>query len=351
MITLQPGYFQRVRKLSPTRLWINNPTRQETDRAIAAGAISCTTNPTYCMKMLQKDTAYAMNVVDEVVREVQDDNAAADLIQQKLVKPILDKFLPLYERSSGLQGFVSIQGDPFQDENPDHIIDEALRYRKLGKNFIAKIPATKAGLQALEALIPENIPTIATEVMAVSQAIATCEMYQRASNACGKHPPFYLTHITGIFDEYLQGVVARSKIEIPRDVLWQAGCIVARRQYKIFKERGYPGIMLGGGARGLHHFTEMVGSEMHITINWEGAADKLIEMDPPVVYRMDTPAPQHIIDELLEKVPDFCRAYVENALRITEFKDFGPVDFFRQSFIKGWSYLLDRVKERRQKIA
>ena len=45
----------------------------------------------------------------------------------------------------------------------------------------------------------------------------------------GKHPPFYLTHITGIFDEHLKNVVKREGINISPDVLWQAGCIVARR--------------------------------------------------------------------------------------------------------------------------
>jgi len=105
--------------------------------------------------------------------------------------------------------------------------------------------------------------------------------------------------------------------------------------------------MLGGGARGLHHFTELVGSEMHITINWKGTADRLVESDPPVVYRIDTPAPQYVVDRLME-IPDFRRAYLEDGLTVDEFKDFGPVVLFRNSFLKGWSFLLDKIKERRK---
>lgn len=350
---MNEGYFHRVTEQTPTRLWINNPTLTEADKAIAAGAISCTTNPTYASKELQREESrdYALNVVDEAIKETDENDEAADLVQQRLAKRILDKFLPLYEQNPNQQGFVSIQGNPLRDEDPKHIIDEALRYRKLGKNFITKIPVTEAGLIALEALIPEDLPMIATEVMGIAQAVSTCEMYQCVSKECGKYPPFYLTHITGIFDEYLKNVVTRDEIDISPDLLWQAGCIVARKQYKIFKERGYPGIILGGGARGLHHFTEMVGSEMHITINWKGCADKLIEVDPPVVYRIDTPAPQYVIDELLEKIPDFRKAYLEDGLTIQEFKDFGPVDFFRSMFVKGWDYLLNTVKERRAEAA
>ena len=105
--------------------------------------------------------------------------------------------------------------------------------------------------------------------------------------------------------------------------------------------------MLGGGARGLHHFTEMVGADMHITINWKGTADRLIESNPPVIYRIDTPAPQHIIDELMEKIPDFQKAYTDEGLTVEEFAQFGPVDLFRSSFVKGWDSLLKAIKRRR----
>ena len=349
---MEENYFLKVKELSPTRFWINNPTPVDADKAIMAGAISCTTNPTYAMKQILKEDEkdYVLNVVDEVIKDVKDDNEACDLIQQKLVKRILNKFLPLYEKNPGKEGFVSIQGNPFTDDDADHIVEEALQYRKLGKNFIAKIPATKAGLTAIEKLIPENIPIIITEVMGIAQAIYACEMYERVSRECGKYPPFYLTHITGILDDHLRNVVKRDNIDISPDILWQAGCIVARKQYKIFKERKYLGVMLGGGARGLHHFTEMVGSEMHVTINWTGTADRLIEANPPVMYRMFNPVPQKVVDELLEKIPDFRRAYMEDGLTVDEFKDFGPVVLFRDSFLKGWTYMLKIIQERRKKI-
>ncbi|MGB2783752.1 MAG: hypothetical protein WBC45_07410, partial [Atribacterota bacterium] len=76
----------------------------------------------------------------------------------------------------------------------------------------------------------------------------------------------------------------------------------------------------------------------------------LIEADPPVVYRMFNPAPQKVVDELLEKIPDFRRAYMEEGLSVDEFENFGPVTLFRDSFLKGWTYMLEKIKERRKKI-
>ncbi len=347
---MERQYFHRVNKLSPTRLWINNPKPEEARMAISAGAINCTTNPTYSIKVINNEVTKeaALKIVNDAILETENNSQAADLVQQKLVKHIMDIFLPLYEKNPGKEGLVSIQGNPFTDHDANQIVDEAISYRRLGKNFIAKIPATKAGIAALEALIPEDIPMIATEVMAIPQAIEVCNMYQRVSKQCKKYPPFFLTHITGIFDEHLKNVVAQDNIDIEPDILWQAGCIVARKQYKIFKDNNYPGIMLGGGARGLHHFTEMVGSDMHVTINWKGTADKLIELNPPVVYRMDTPTPQFVIDELLEKIPDFRKAYLDDDLSIDEFKNFGPVALFRNMFVKGWTDLEQVIAKQRK---
>lgn len=345
---MEKGYFYRVNQQTENRFWINNPTPSEAEKAIEAGAISCTTNPTYVSKQIKTESEhdYCLQIIDEVIKETKDSKKAAALVQRRLVKRILDKFLPLYEKNLGQFGFVSIQGDPYADEDPNSIISEALEDLKLKKNVIAKIPVTEAGLKAFETLIEMDIPIIATEVMAVSQAIYVWELYQRVSKKTGKTPPFFTTHITGIFDDHLKNVVARDGIKISKDLLWQAGCIVARKQYKILKERKYPGLMLGGGARGLHHFTEMIGSDMHITINWKGTADKLLETDPPVVYRMDTPAPDYVIDELLEKIPDFAKAYLQDGLEVSEFKDFGPVVLFRNSFTEGWDYLVRTIEER-----
>lgn len=342
------GYFQRVTQQSPTRLWINNPTREEAKKALAAGAISCTTNPTYTVKMLQQESerSEVFAIIDQVLANIDDDSRAAAEIQRQVIKPLMEMFKPLFIMDQQ-QGFVSIQGDPFAEDEYLNIIDATLADRALGGNVIAKIPVTAAGLKAIEYLIGENVPIIATEVMAIAQAVAVCELYERTCQKVNKRPPFYVTHITGIFDEYLHNLAQLGQLDIAPDILWQAGTIVARKQYRILKERGYQVTMLGGGARGLHHFTEMVGGDVHVTINWRGAAEELLTQDPPVVYRMDTPIPEYAVEALL-KIPEFRMAFEEDGLVVEEFADFGPVRFFRDSFEAGWSFLLGTLRERRK---
>jgi transaldolase len=346
------NYFLRVTQQTPTEFWINNPTRAQADMAIPLAASGCTNNPSYSQKMVDHPTegVYAGKILDETLKEVNDDWQAVAELQRRLVKPIAEKFMPIYQKHAGSKGFVSIQGDPIHEEDPDVIIREALENRKVSPNICCKIPTTQAGLQAMEYLISQDVPLNATEIYAIRQAVVLCETYQRASRKYGKAPQLYISHIAGIYDDYLQNLVKKEAIQISPDVLWQAGLAVARKLYQIMEERHYPGIFVAGGARGLHHFTEMVGGKVCCTINWEGTADKLIEQNPPVVYRLFNPIPQKVIDELNEKLPDFKRGYLEDGLEVEEFEAFGPVNLFRSIFINSWKRVLDLVRARQKTL-
>lgn len=345
-------YFIRVTRQTPTMFWINNPTRNHADWALEHGALGCTNNPSYTQKMIDhpEEGEYALKLLDEAIRENDDVNRIAEEFQRKMVKPIADKFMPLFEKSGGKHGYVSIQGDPINEDDPEVVIRDARLNHKLSPNICCKIPTTTSGLIAMETMIEEDIPINATEIFGVSQFEAICETYQRISKKNGRAPMFYMSHIAGIYDDYLRNYVKENDVDISPDVLQQAGLAVARKIYQLMIEREYPCVFIGGGARGLHHFTEMVGAKACITINWEGTADKLLEQNPSVVYRIFNPVPQKVIDELMEKLPDFRRGYLSDGLEPEEFEQFGPVELFRSSFIKSWKRALELIRERRAVI-
>jgi transaldolase len=332
--------------------WINNPTRRQADMAIEHGALGCTNNPSYTQKMLDhpEEREYALKLLDEAIRETSNEFDTAEVFQRKMVKPIAEKFMLLYQRSGGQHGYVSIQGDPINEDDPDVVIRDARINSKLSPNICCKIPTTTSGLKAMEIMIEENIPINATEIFGVSQFVAICETYQRVSAQTGHKPMFYMSHIAGIYDDHFKNYVKEHDVQISPDVLHQAGLAVARKVYQLMMEQNYPCVFIGGGARGLHHFTEMVGGKVCITINWEGTADQLIAQDPPVVYRLFNPVPQKVIDELLEKLPDFKRGYLPDGLEPEEFEHFGPVQLFRGSFVKSWKMVLEMIRARRAEL-
>jgi len=342
-------YFHRVTSQTPTMFWVNNPTRTQADLALEHGALGCTNNPSYTQKMLvhPEEAEYTKQILADVLNEIDDDRQAAIEFQARMVKPVAHKFMPLYEQSEGVHGFVSIQGDPFADDNPQDIIKQALDNRKVSPNICCKIPLTEPGLEAIEELIPQNVPMNSTEIFGVSQMVAMAETYEKVARESGKWPMMYMSHIAGIYDDYLQTYVKENDVQISPDVLHQAGLAVARKVYKIMTERAYKCTFIGGGARGLHHFTEMVGGRVVVTINWQGTADKLLQQNPPVMYRLFNSVPDKVIDELMEKLPDFKRGYLEGGLSVAEFEDFGPVQLFKSAFTNSWRHVLDIIKKQR----
>ncbi len=276
-------YFKRVKELSPTRFWINNVTRNQAEWAIDAGASGCTQNPSYTYKMMVNDEAkdYIAEKMDRIIKEEKDDNEVQVILQRELVAEIAEKFMPMYEATGGKEGYVSIQGDPFK-EDKETIIRYARFNREVSPNIMAKIPATEEGFAAIEVLLKEGVPVNATEVMALKQALDLVEIYQRVTREMAQPPKMYISHIAGIFDEYIANQVKENVVDIQEDIIMQAGVTVARKMHQAVREKTSEVGFIGGGARGLHHFTDFVGSDFCVTINWEGTADKLLEQNPPV---------------------------------------------------------------------
>lgn len=346
------SYFHRVRESTATKMWINNVTRDEAQLAIDAGACGCTQNPSYTWKMLTHpdEKEHALHLLDETLRETDDDNEVVCRLQRKLITEIAGVFMQVYEKTNGEHGYVSIQGDPIHEEDPDVIIAEGRKNREISPNMMIKIPATDAGLKAMGVLIEENTPLNATEIMGVSQFVDVCEMYHKIIQKTKTKPVMYFSLITGIYDEWLQKYVQDQRIEINPDALYQAGMAIAKKVYQMREDRGYHLGFIGGGVRGFQHFTEMVGGDVCITMNWGGQAEELLKLDQPVVSRLFNPVQSAVLEELLEKVHGFRQAYFLKGLKVDEYEHYGPVDYFRNMFVSAWRNVLGMAGKRRAEL-
>lgn len=112
------GYFDRLIKTTSSRVWVNNPTQEEVGLALRQGAVGCTTNPAYGGNLLRRAPAEIRPVIAAAVREVEDDELAAEETQRRLVIRILTRFRPIFDASDGQLGFVSLQGPPEADTPP-----------------------------------------------------------------------------------------------------------------------------------------------------------------------------------------------------------------------------------------
>ena len=230
-------YFTRLRAETPTRVWVNNPTFDEMDLSIAQGAVGCTTNPAFAASLLRRAPAEIRPVIAKSLALRGDDASVADIVQQRLVARVAERFASMHEETNRRLGFVSIQGSPEADSDAKTIEEEARQGHALGPNVAPKLPATGPGLTAFERIVEAGFPTIVTEVFSLAQLVETCERYLRATARSGVRPPFFVSPITGIFGDHLKAVATREHLDISDSEMEQAGLELSKACYRLVQER------------------------------------------------------------------------------------------------------------------
>ncbi len=122
------------------------------------GVRGMTSNPTIFEKAISDSSDY-----DEQIQTLAQEGHDASTIFEKLeitdIQAACDRFLPLYERTNGQDGFVSIEVAPDLAHNTDATISEARRlWQAVDRpNLMVKVPGTKAGIPAVEQLLREGL--------------------------------------------------------------------------------------------------------------------------------------------------------------------------------------------------
>ena len=343
-------YFERVRGATGSRFWVNNPTIEEMGLALEHGAMGCTTNPGYGGNLVKRAPDEVLPIVRDCLAESEDDAVVAEIVQRRLVARICERFMPLYERTAGREGFVSIQGAPEADTDGAVILEEGRVARTIAPNATPKIPATAPGLVAMESLVAEGSQVIITEVFSLAQLIEVCERWEAVAARTGVRPPFMMSPITGIFGDHLKKVAAHKGLDVPASAMEMAGVLLSRACYRVVRERGYPVMLLYGGARIELDFSGLVGGGMAATINWSTAAE-LLAADLPAVATIEDPVDPAIERLLTESFPAVRQALDPNGLSLEEFEAFGPVQHFRDAFIAGWDAVLEMIATARAEAA
>jgi transaldolase len=92
-----------------------------------------------------------------------------------------DLFLPVYEKTNGLDGFVSIEVSPLLAYDAENTIKAArvIHNRVNRPNAFIKIPGTPQGIPAIEMAVAEGIPVNVTLLFSPEQYLAAAEAYLR----------------------------------------------------------------------------------------------------------------------------------------------------------------------------
>jgi transaldolase/glucose-6-phosphate isomerase len=164
-------------------LWLDNIRRQlitsgELARLRDEGLTGVTSNPTIFEKAVSGSTDYD----EAMVQLVRESAKPADMLWGLMVEDIqaaADVFRPVYDKTKGKDGFVSIEVSPTlaNDTRGTIAMAEDLRDRCRRPNVMVKIPATKEGIPAIRDQISKGHNINITLIFAVDRYDEVVEAY------------------------------------------------------------------------------------------------------------------------------------------------------------------------------
>jgi transaldolase len=140
--------------------------------------VGVTSNPTIFQKALEKGDAYDDQVRDLTVRQIAVDGAIRYLMAYD-IRWACDVLRPVYDRTGGVDGRVSIEVDPRLAHEIERTIAEAkgLWWLVDRPNVMIKIPATEAGLPAITAATAVGISVNVTLIFGLDRYDAVMDAY------------------------------------------------------------------------------------------------------------------------------------------------------------------------------
>ncbi len=189
-------------------------------KMIAEDAITgLTSNPSIFDKAISKSSDY-----DAALTALLAENPAADVktLYEALaisdIQAAADLMRPVYDRTDGVDGYVSLEVAPTLADDTDGTIAEARRLFKTVNrpNLMIKVPATKAGLPAITTLIGEGINVNVTLMFSLQHYDDVAEAYlagleKLAANGgdvsrVASVASFFVSRVDTIFDKALEAI-------------------------------------------------------------------------------------------------------------------------------------------------
>ena len=337
---------------TPTDFWNDSCSIEELTYAIENGAVGATTNPIIVVNVLKKEMHLWKGRIEEIIHDHptwSEVEVTWKLIEEMAVRGA-GLLKPVFDREKGKKGRLSIQTNPQLYRNATGITEHAIHFAGLAPNMQVKAPVTSAGIVAIEEATYYGVSINATVCFTVPQAIAVAEAMERGlvrraaeGKTIAEMSPV-CTIMIGRTDDWMKVVAKRDGIDIDPAYLDWAGIACLKRAYSIFQQRGYHARLLGAAYRHLGHWSELIGADIVLTIPYEWQL-KINASDIEVRPRISDAVEPKIIQEMLDKIPDFRRAYEPDGMTVEEFDHYGATVRTLRGFISSYHELQGVVRD------
>lgn len=222
-------------------IWLDNITRKMLDDGLLAKYISdfsvtgLTSNPSIFEAAIAKTDYY-----DKAIQKINDKGLSDEdlffILAIEDIRRAADLFLPVYNITNGVDGFVSIEVSPLLAYDTEKTINAAMEiHRKVDRpNVFLKIPGTPQGIPAIEKAIAEGIPVNVTLLFSAEQYINAAEAYVRGIETRiinGLNPD--VRSVASVFVSRWDKAVAKVA---PADIQNKLGIAIMKRTYKAYSD-------------------------------------------------------------------------------------------------------------------
>ena len=208
------------------------------------GLKGITSNPSIFEKAIGDSEEYAGAIErfqadgDHDVSSIYEHLAIAD------IRAAADLLRPVYDKTKGRDGYVSLECSPYLANDTDATIGEAMRlWSEVGRpNLMVKVPATPAGIPAIRTLIGRGININITLLFAIGVYEQVVEAYfrgleefRRAGGDIGKIgsvASFFVSRIDSAVDKRLEKIGDKAAAERTSGKVAIANAKVAYARYK-----------------------------------------------------------------------------------------------------------------------
>jgi len=173
-----------------------------------------------------------------------------EVLSQRDVQNAADEFRPLYDRTDGKDGYVSLEVNPHLAHDTQGTIQEAHRlWSALNRpNVFIKVPATAEGLPAIRQLISEGISVNVTLLFGLPRYRQVAEVYLAGLEARGAQgrpvkqvasvASFFVSRIDTLMDTLLEQRIAQggNEADLAKKTRGQVAIASAKVAYQIYKE-------------------------------------------------------------------------------------------------------------------
>ena len=213
------------------------------------GLRGITSNPSIFEKAIVESHEYDDDI-RTMALEGKEVNTIYEALSQHDVQRTADEFRPLYDKTDGHDGYVSLEVNPHLAHDATGTIEEGRRlWGMLDRpNVFIKVPATTEGLSAIQELTSEGINVNVTLLFGLPRYRQVADAYLAGLAARLAHgkpvnhvvsvASFFVSRIDSLVDSLLSKIIAQGgeKTDLAKTLRGQAAIASAKVAYQIYRE-------------------------------------------------------------------------------------------------------------------